>query len=54
MHLKQPGFTCSAYNPKTKKEFRKLCRREVQILFTEMILIKPVFNMIWLMVNIKI
>ena len=27
---------------------------EIHIIFTKMILIKPAFNMIWLMVNIKI
>ena len=36
---------------KTNKEFKNLCR---QILFTGMNLIKPVFSMIWLMVNQKI
>ena len=41
MHLKQPGFTYSACGS----------RLEIQILFTEMNLIKLVFHMIWLMVN---
>ena len=30
-----------------------LCTQEIQVLFTKMILIKLVFNMIWLMVNQK-
>ena len=56
MHLKQPGFTYSACGPllKTKKELKRLCRLEIHILFTEMNLIKLVFNMIWVMVNQKI
>ena len=57
MHLKQPGFThsaCGARGPKIKKELKSLCRQEIQILFTEMSLIKLVFNMIWLMANQKI
>ena len=56
MHLKQPGFTYSACGPftKTKKEFKKLCRQEIQVIYTKMILIKPAFNIIWLMVNMKI
>ena len=41
IHLKQPGFTYSACGPFTKKE--------IQIIFTEMNLIKLVFNMIWVM-----
>ena len=39
--------------PKTKKEFKNLCRQEIQILYTKIILIKLVFNMIWLMINAK-
>ena len=62
MHLKQPVFSYSACGPFTKnkttttkrKEFKNLCRQEIQIIFVRMILIKLVFNMIWLMVNIKI
>ena len=56
MHLKQPGFTYSACSPftKKKKEMKSLCKLEIQILFTEMNLIKLVFNMIRLMVNQKI
>ena len=48
MHLKQSGFTYSASSPFTRNKER------IQIIFTRMILIKLVFNMIWLMVNIKI
>ena len=51
MHLKQPGFTCSAGRPKTKKEVKNLCRLEVQIFFTEMSFIRPAFSMKWLIVN---
>ena len=56
MHLKKPGFTYSACDPftKTKKELKNLCRREIQTLFTDMSLIKLVFNMMWFMVNQKI
>ena len=50
LHLKQPGFTL-VHLPETKKEFKNLCRQEVQTLFTEMGLIKLAFNMIWVMVN---
>ena len=39
---------------KTKKESKNLCKQEIQIIFTKMILIKFVFNMIWLMVSILI
>ena len=54
LHLK-PGFTLLVVHlPETKKELKSLCRLEIQILFTEMNLIKLVFNMIWLMVNQKI
>ena len=38
---------------KTKKELKSLSRLEIQTLFTEMILIKLAFNMIWLMANQK-
>ena len=53
MHLKQLDFAYSACGPfaKTKKELKRFCRLEIQILFTKMSLIKPVFNMICLMVN---
>ena len=54
MHLKQPGFTYSAYGPFTKnKEFKNLCKQEIQIIFTRINWIKLVFNMIWLMPNTK-
>ena len=55
IHLKQPGFTYSPCGPFTKnKELKSLCRLEIQILFIEINLIKLVFNMIWLMENLKI
>ena len=46
-------FTYSTCGPftKNKERIESLCRLEIQILFTEMSLIKLVFNMIWLMVN---
>ena len=55
IHLKQTGFTyrvCGTFTKK-KKEWKNLCRQETQILFTKMISIKLVFNMMWLMVNQK-
>ena len=54
MHLKQPGLTYSACGPSTSNKERiekNLSKLEIQILFTEMSLIRLVFNMIWLMVN---
>ena len=54
-HLKQPDFTHSACGPftKNKERIEKICRLEMQILFTEMNLIRAIFRMIWLMVNQK-
>ena len=40
--------------PETKKELKRLCEEKIQILFTEMSLIKLAFNTIWLMLNQKI
>ena len=56
MHLKQPGFTYSAFGlfTKTKRELKNLWKQETQIIFTRMILIKLVFKMRRLMVNTKI
>ena len=56
MHLKQPGFTYSAFGDllKTKKEFKNLKEQEIQTIFTKMNLIKLVFNMIWHMEILKI
>ena len=50
MHLKQPRFTYSACGPftKNKEEFKNLCKQELQIIITKMILIKLIFNMIGL------
>ena len=50
MHLKQPGFNCSACGPFTKNKERI----EIQILFIKMNLIELLFSMIWLMENRKI
>ena len=38
MHLRQPGFTKSAYGPltKNKKEFKNLKKQEVQGIFIKM------------------
>ena len=48
MHLKQPGFTCSACRPftKNKKRIQTLWKKEIQIIFMRMIWIKLVFSMI--------
>ena len=56
IHLKQPGFTYSACGLFTKKKERiqNLKKQEIRVLFTKMNLIKLVFNMIWLMVILKI
>ena len=56
LQLKQPGFTYSACGPFTrnKEKLKNLCRQEIQILFTEMSLIKLPFNMMQLMVYRKI
>ena len=53
IHLKQPGFTYSAYGPFTenKKELRSLGRQEIQILFIKMNLIRLLFNMMLLKVK---
>ena len=47
MHLKQPGFNYSACGPftKNKERIENICRQEIQIILTKMILIKLVFNM---------
>ena len=50
MHLKQRGFTYSAYGLLTKNKERI----KIQILFIKMNLINLVFNMIGLMENQKI
>ena len=55
MHLKQLGFTYSACGPFTKnKERIKKFMQTIQIIFTKIIFIKLVFDMIWLMVSIFI
>ena len=36
------------------KEFKNLCKQEIQIISTKINWIKLVFNMIWLMANTKI
>ena len=54
--LKEPGFiiVLVVHSRKTKKQLKNLCRWERQILSMKTILIKPVFNMIWLIVNQKL
>ena len=56
MHLKQPGFTCSACGPfkKTKNELKNLNKQEILAIFTKMNLIRFAFSMIWLMGILKI
>ena len=58
MHLKQPGFTYSACGPFTKNKERIQKFKETgdtnHTVFTKMNLIKPAFNMIWLMEILKI
>ena len=37
MHLKQPGFACSAYGQFTKhKVIKNLCKQEIQVISTKM------------------
>ena len=63
MHLRQPGFTCSACGSFTKnkdslirikKKFKDLKKQAIQNIFTKMNWIKPAFNIIWLMEILKI
>ena len=56
MHLNQPGFTYSACGPFTKnKEFKNLKKQEIHTSYIyKMNLIRFAFNMIWLMVTLKI
>ena len=46
MRLKQPVFTYSACGPFTKKnkEFKNLCKQEMQIIFTKMNWIRLLFS----------
>ena len=50
MHLKQHGFTYSACDLFNKNK-EKNQKQEMQIILARMILIKLVFNMIWLIQN---
>ena len=56
MHLKQLGFTYSTCGPFTKKKnkFKNLKKQDIQAIFTKVNLIRLVFNMISLMVILKI
>ena len=49
MHFKQPGLTYSACGlfTKTKERFKNLKKQEIQAIFTNMNLIRLVFNVIW-------
>ena len=49
LHLKQPGFTCSA-----KQEIQTIKKQEIQTILAKMNLIRLVFNMIWFMEISKI
>ena len=55
MHLKQPGFTYSDCGPctKNKERTKKFTRAGNTDYIYKIILIKLVFNMIWLLVSIK-
>ena len=53
IHLKQPGFTYSAYGPFTINKERIQALIETKYI-TKMNLIKLVFSMIWLMEILKI
>ena len=59
MHLKQPGFTCSACGPFTKnkeriQKFKETVDTSYIYKNTKINLIRQVFNMIWLMGILKI
>ena len=56
MHLKQPGFTYNPCGPFTKNKERtqNLKKQEIQTIFTNINLIKLVFNMISHMEILKI
>ena len=56
MHLKQPGFTYSAFGQftKNKERIEKFMQAGNTNYIYKLILIKLVFNLIWLMVNINI
>ena len=56
MHLRQPRFVYSACGPFTrhKEKTKNLNKLVIRVIFIEMNLIKLVFNMILLMVIIKI
>ena len=60
MHLKQPAlldksrFAYSVCLLKTKKEFKNSKKQDIQTILTKIILIKPAFNMIYLMEIFKI
>ena len=56
MHLRQPGFTCSACGPftKTKERIQKFRETGDTKYIGEMNLIKLVFSMTWLMEILKI
>ena len=56
MHLKKTDLltVLVGHLLKTKKEFKNLKKQEIKAIFTEMNLIRLVFNMIWLMKILKI
>ena len=56
MHLKQSGFTYSAWGTftKNKERIQNLKKLEIQAIFTKMNLIRHVFNTIWVMEILKI
>ena len=56
IHLKRPGFNYSDCGPftKSKERIQKFMQTEDANYIYRNVLIKPVFKMIWLKVNIKI
>ena len=56
MHLKQPGFTCSASGPlnKNKERIKKYMQKGNTDYFYKNGLNKARFHIIWPMINIKI
>ena len=56
LHLKHPGFTCSACGPftKNKERIQKFKEKEIRLIFTKMNFIMHTFSMIWFMGILKI
>ena len=54
MHLKQPGFTYSAYGPFTKNKEKTKKLKEIGDISTKINLIRHAFSMIWHIEILKI